>query len=822
MNLFLKEIEGLLDKGYSGRQLTGIYTQKVDSFLQEIFRSIDGDAALCLIALGGYGRAELAPYSDIDIMFLAKDKAGSKKAGAVLYKFWDTGLPISHCFRTPEDCIAEAKKDLRTRTSLLEARFLAGDKGLYNYFHERVYPEIAYRKQRSFISDKLKEMGRRHRDFGDSVFLLEPNVKEGEGGLRDIHTVLWLSRVALRFEGIDTLSKVLSSDDLDRLKRAYDFLLKVRFCLHLLSGRRNDVLSFDIQGSVAKRLGFMDSKKFFASERLMRYFYLKARAVKDIASQMAVICSRPYVSLPVSFRRKKISDEFYISKEKIAGRDDVFKGNPDKIIEAFYLFSKTGKGFSHNLREKIKNNLLAINRKTRNSPDAVSFFLEILKGNRVYETLREMHETGALGRFVPEFGALRSLVVYEPYHRYTVDEHTLLAIKNLELLRDTKFKRLEHFAEIIKGIDQRETLFLSLLFHDIGKAAGKHHGEEGYKRLKNIIDRFNLDGERRQRIEFLVRNHILMSGLALKREAEDPEVITQLADAVGDEENLKALYLITYADMSAVNPGFWTGWKAYLLRDLYEKTLNYLHGFREDTNRYINSILSSYPGDDKEGLNQFLAEMPERYLLSTPPERVCVDYGLALAVRDNNLAISVDEKVDGTVEIIVGAWDSHGLFSRIVGVLSSIGLNILRAKVYTGKNGLVIDKIQISNWKELWWAGLDQLVEKGLKDVIIKGYPVSMVKHEAKAIARFEIFIELDNETSEESSVLEFFSSDRLGLLYDVSNLLYEKGMNIISARINTESGLAEDIFYIQHKGEKVNGPKASELLLSLWEILKS
>ncbi len=821
---FLREVEAVFDN-FNGRQLSAFYTQKIDDYLIKLFNSIESREPITLIAIGGYGRAELAPYSDIDIMFFAENKADSKKVESILYKLWDTGLAVGHCYRTPDECIVEAKKDLRTHTSLLEARFIAGDTDLYNHFIENVYSELAYRKQKNFIKTKLKEMEKRHSDYGESVFLLEPNVKEGQGGLRDIHTMLWLARIAFKIKGIEDLSQLISSHDQKRLLNAYDFLLKVRFCLHLMSKRRNDTLSFDAHEHVAERLGFHDSKKFKGSERFMRYLYLKANVVKDVTSAIVGICSRQWLGeaeKKYNFRKKKITDNFSIYKNVII---HMANNKPERkhewVIEAFYAYAKTGKNFSYLLKDDLRRSLLNINKRLRNSQKAAIFFLEIFRSRRVYETLREMHDTGVLGRYIPEFGALKSLVVYEPYHRYTVDEHTLLAVKHLEQLNATKYKRLEHLSEVMAQVKEKESLFISLLFHDIGKAAGKYHEKEGYMRLKNIIDRLSLNPEQRQRIEFLVKNHTLMSGVSLKRETDDPEVIAQFADAVGDEENLKSLYLMTYADMAAVNPMFWTEWKAYLLKDLYEKTSKYLRGVRENPDAYIDTVLSAYGGTDKDSMDIFLREMPERYLLSTPAEKISEDFKLAKIVKDKDFAVSIDEKPDGTTELTIGAWDCAGLFSKIVGFLSSKWLNILRAKLYTGRNGLVIDKIQISNWKEIWWDGMDDFIRNGLRGVVLEDKPINITNKKKEVTTRFEAFIELDNETSEENTIIEFYSEDRLGLLYDVSKLFYEKGLNIVSAKINTEAGIAHDIFYIQRKNNKNTTLNTMELMGTLWETLK-
>lgn len=833
----INELSELFKKGYGGRQLTSLYTGRTDSLLRDIFCSVSGDSALCLIAVGGYGRGELAPFSDIDIMLFARDRSASERAKELLYRLWDSKLDISYSFRTPADCISEAGRDIRTRTSLLEHRYIAGDINLYRYFNESVYPEIAARKQRGFVSDKLRETQMRHMKFGDSVYMLEPNIKDGRGGLRDIQTVVWLASVKLRIRHFDELSRILMPESFRRLFRAYDFMLKVRFCLHLLSGRKNDLLSFEFHERIADMLGFKSSKRFLSSERFMRYLYLKESVINDIASGALDIISVPYGVNRVSqdsymryiYFRKKVTEDFYISKDRIAVTDGVLKKDPDKIIEAFYVMSKTGKKFSPNLREEIRKNLFRISRKVRSSHNAIEWFLGIIRGERVYETLRELHDCGVLGRLIPEFGALSFLAVYELYHAYTVDEHTLHAIRNLLALKNTKYKSLEHLSFIFQGIRHKETLILSLLLHDIGKSAGGHHEEVGYRDIKNIVERFNLSTEMRSRIEFLVKNHTLMASVAFRREIDDPEVIAMFADDVADIESLDALYLLTYADMSAVNPDFWTDWKAYLLRDLYESTFRYLEGSAgvKSDSREV------FWGDDKDGIERFLSVMPVRYGISTPPEKICMDYRLYLDVAVGKFSLNITDNA-GSAEITVGALDSPGLFSRVVGVLSSMGMNIYRARIYTGKDGIVIDRIQVSNWKEIWWDGMAQLMESNLRkavcgDEMIYGYDTGQRLSETGDVQenlytapdsarRFGPFIEVDNETSAESTVLEFFAYDRLGLLYDVASLMHEHGIDIASARINTESGFANDIFYIQKDGKKIDSKSLYEVVLLLWD----
>ncbi len=817
----LDDIKQWFDEGCSGRTMTGRYTAETDRLVRDIFLSVGPSKDVALMATGGYGRGEMAPFSDVDLMFLARDRSDTKATERVLYKLWDTGLDISHSFRTPKECVEEAFRDMKTRTSLLEARYIAGDRELFDIFRAQVYPEIAHKKQKDFVRQKLQEMEKRHLASGDSVYLLEPHIKEGEGGLRDIHTALWLSKVALRTEGLADFSGLIGDVEYRRFLSAYDFLLRARFALHLESGRKNDILSFEYQKNVARRLGFCDSRKFKGSERMLRYYYLKSRVVKETTAGVVVKCSRTYVSVFRDLVIRKITDEFSISGGSlIVTKKDLFRTNPDKIMEVFCLFSQTGKKLSHATKEMIRANLLRINRRTRSSPAAVRHFLEILKGPRIYETLREMHELGVLGRFIPEFGALRSLVVHEPYHMYTVDEHTLMAIMHLEALRATKYKNLEDLHIIFNGMDRVDTLFMALLFHDIGKAAGRRHEEEGYKRLKDILTRFNFDSRKRQRIEFLVRNHILMSDLAMRRETTDTEVIAGLADAVGDPENLKAIYLITYADMSAVHPEFWNAWKAYLLRELFDQTLNYLSGIREERDEYIRSLQTLSRKAERAALGDFILEMPERYMLSTPKEKVIEDFGLTRRARKEGFAMRTDIGPGGVAELTVSAGDRPGLFSRIVGFLSSKGLNIVSGRIFTGSGGIVIDRIAVSNWKEIWWEGLAADLEGGLKEILVDGRPLAVTRRDGKAGSPFDIFIELDNEASEEFSLIEIFSPDRMGLLYDISDVMYKNGINILSARINTEAGLAQDIFYVQRGRAKIDHKTAERLLSELWQIL--
>ncbi|MEW6117657.1 MAG: [protein-PII] uridylyltransferase [Nitrospirota bacterium] len=821
-----EKTEECMRSGCGGLSLARTLTDLVDRLLSGVLEDallcegVAPSAPLALVAVGGYGRREMAPFSDIDIMVLAKDRNRSttEAAQSVLYRLWDTGAAISHSFRTLEECVEDSLADIQTRTALIESRFLSGNQELFREFIRDVYPKILFKRKRDFIGDMLREIDRRHRLYGESVYLLEPNIKEGRGGLRDIHSIAWLAKTVLRFDDFNALHGLLPPQDYKHFMASFDFLLRARACLHAFSKRKNDLLSFEFHEGTARLLGFKTTKRFSAAEIMMRLYYKKAATVMETLSKVAHHCSSQLVSFfPVSFSFKKITSDFFISKNEIIVRDRTLFKDTDKIIEVFYHSSVTGKKLSSQVKEHIKGRFLFINRKTRASQKAVHHFLNILRGDRVYVTLRAMHETGILDRFIPEFGKLRHLVISEPYHRYTVDEHSLIAIRNLEALRQPEQTKLSYLADIFRKV-KPDILFLALLLHDIGKGVSRRHEEAGYRMLKTILERFTIDYADRRRIEFLVKNHIILAKLAFARDVEAPETIAQLSEIVETEDNLNALYLMTYADMSAVNPLFWTDWKAYLFHELYARTLEHLKGSK---GKAVGTL------DVK--LREFVANMPDRYLISSTDDIINADYHLFERGKKEGVAIALRERADTTVEICIAAGDMPGLFAKIAGVLSSNGLNVLRARIYTGRDGRVIDKFVISNWREVWWKGIEELLYEELRNAILlnEGAPTRLRDTVASSsdlhhyrtpgpFFRFESFIEIDNETSETHTILELFLPDRFGLLYEVANRLLAQGADITSAVINTEEGIAQDVFYLQYRGGKFESERLFAMLQSL------
>ncbi len=841
----IQETKKMLRAGYSGASIVCFLSDLADIFIKKLLSDDSSQEQYAIFAIGGYGRRELAPLSDIDIMFFVDKREDSDFMENIYYKLLDSGMPISHSFRTPDECIEESAIDIRTRTSLVDARFIYGNKELLVKYNEKVMPEITIKNGWDFFIKRKKEIKERLNKYGRTVYLLEPNLKESDGGLRDMHEALWISKVVLQLKGIDDLIKILSPDELKSLRNSFDFHLRTRAALHIVAGRRNDVLSYEYQDSVAALLGIGSSKKFQSSERLLRLYYLRAGKIKELAYKIRNIAASVYVRIPRNPAKTRINDLYSMSNNKImVNNSSLLKENPVRILEAYLIYSTTGKIFTGYLRDTIKKNLMRINKKVRKSSQAGEIFFKILRGNRVYLTLKMMHDHGVLGRFIPEFGSVGCLVVHEPFHTYTVDEHSLLAIKILESLTGEqriespiKNNKSKSYEDIIRDIfidfEKKEYLYLALLLHDIGKSEGKLHSSEGYKNLKYILDRFSIAKSGREVIEFLVRYHLLMSRTAFTMDIDDPEVIAAYADSFNNEIQLKALFLITYADMAAVNPEFSTAWKKGLMIDLYFRSLNYFRGIKEDINGHIKRITSSVIKNAGEAnvkltkLEEFLRKTPERYLLSSTSEKIYREFFMIGELFDKGYAIELEEKREGTAEITICAWDRQGLLSSVVGALSSRMFNIISLRTFFIDDGYVIDRIQISNWKELWWEGMYEIIEEDIVKVIstereekISGPSVTRGTSTSNVCLPFSPFIEMDNCTSDKYTLFETLSSDRIGLLSDITTIFSNNDIDIFMAKINTESEVAHDVFYVKKNGSHISSESACKVIKELWEAI--
>jgi [protein-PII] uridylyltransferase len=815
----LDRIEGYVREGWGGRMLASYATSIVDEMLIKLLPADEKDIPFAVFATGSYGREELCPYSDIDILLFSTDHKSSENVTRFLYRSWDRGLQISHSFRTPKDCLNEAFSDLQIRTSMLEARFVCGNNDLKDLYNEEVIQKLRGRNKKRYISMKLREINERRQGHGNSPFMLQPNVKESRGGLRDVHSAIWLCSVLFKLDRFQNLETLLDEEDYKKFVRAYDFLIKMRFVIHLLSRRKNDRLLFEIQEDAAEMIGIKRSKKFTAVERMMRYYFMKSGAVSTFSDRIFTICGEKLMFKRGGFRVRKYNDDFLISKKQIiVTSDDLFKRNPEKMMEAFDIQARTGFAFSDHLTDKIKRHVIYISDKVRNNKKMIEHFFSVLRSDRITKCLRIMHETGVLGKFIPEFGSLRYLLVNNYYHEYPVDEHSLLCIDRLSKIERTKDESIRYLSEIYRRVKRKDLLYLSLLLHDIGKAKGRYHESEGYKGIKKISDRLNLDLKSREFIEQLVKNHILMSEMAFKHDIESPDVLASFAEKVMTEEMLDAIYLVTYADMSSVSSRYWTQWRASILHELYIRTRDYLNGIRFETDNFIKNIYDSC--ENVDSIREFIKVVPEHYFISSPARKIRNDSVLYEKAVNEDFAITIENLDDGTSEVTLSMRDRKGIFSDIVSVFAVRKLNIIEARLFTTLDGFVIDRIKISNWKDLWWDGMDELIESDLKDVILKGkkhvFKDSTIKKRG-----IESFIEAYNEEGRDHTVIELMAPDREGFLYEVTEILSTNGVNIISGKIYTEQDIANDVFYVNYDGMKLNSHLLYHLIGELWENIR-
>jgi|WetSurMetagenome_2_1015567.scaffolds.fasta_scaffold00106_37 [protein-PII] uridylyltransferase len=808
----------LIQQKVDGFHIADALTEYVDEIMRSLYLEVvntlntEGPDDLALAAVGGYGRREMMPNSDIDIMLLSGNESGATEDAvrAILYRLWDRGLNISHSFRTLQGCVEDAMKDLQTRTAMMDCRFISGSKAVFDEFRRDCYPKILFRGASEFTAAVLAGIERRHKESGESLYLIEPDVKECKGGLRDIHAISWLAKSEFKITSSADYGEFLPGRQFRDFMAAHNFLLKMRACIHICSSRKNDTLSADIHDDVASMLGFINTNRFFASEVMMRAFYLRSKTVSDSLTKITGLCGRRRFFFPHYFAVKKLNGDFYLSKNEIIVKEPGIFRDTGKIMEAFRIFSETGRMFSLQLEETLKGSAFSIDREGRASREAIFNFRETLRGNRVYETLRKMHDISVLDRFVPEFGRIRHLVILEAFHRYTVDEHTLISIRNIENLGKNRQGSLGYLAAILAKVN-REALFAALLFHDIGKGVSRKHEETGYLIIRNILERLLFDQDDRQMIEFLVRNHIVLAKFALTRDIDAPETVIRLAEIVRNETNLDMLYIMTYADMSAVNPFFWNEWKASLLHELYNRTLDHLQG--------VGHEQLSLPDP---GTADFAGRMSDRYLLSNTAEEISRDYALAGLAAGEGIASMIVEK-SGAAELIAVSCGIQGLFPIAVGILSKRRLNIVRARLFGGKGDLIVCKIVVSNWKDIFWDGIEEDIKEDLKRAGLSGRPVSYLEtfsdRTNSHMKRAGRLIEIDNETIENRTILEVMLPDHIGLLYDIAVRLQTNKIDILSAMINTDDGMANDVFYLQKAGQRLSAEDCVNILNALLTV---
>jgi [protein-PII] uridylyltransferase len=807
---------------------------------------------MAIVAVGGYGRGELAPYSDIDLLFLLPYKQTPHTEQVVeylLYMLWDLGLKVGQSTRTVADCIRYSKQDLTVRTALLEARYIWGDQPLYTELKHRFDNEIVRGTAAQFVEAKLAERDARHQRVGDSRYQLEPNVKEGKGGLRDLHTLFWIAKYAYRVDDVAKLVDlgVLSTEESHRFERAQAFLWTVRCHLHYLAGRADERLTFDLQNEIGRRMGYTDHAGSRGVERFMKHYFLVAKDVGDLTRIFCAILEidhkkkRRLSWLRWGAGRRRL-EGFVLDGERLTiPSEDFFQTDPVALIRLFRVAQEQEIDIHPRALRAAKRSLRLVDAKLRENPEANRLFLEILTSPKDPETsLRRMNEAGVFGRFIPDFGRVVAQMQYDMYHVYTTDEHTLFAIGILHKIERGELKdELPVATAIMPTVGSRRALYLATLLHDIAKGRGGDHSLLGEQVALKLGPRLGLSDEETETVAWLVRWHLLMSSTAFKLDISDPHTIQNFVERVQSPERLKLLLVLTVADIRAVGPKIWNGWKAALLRELYASALDAISGGLTVEGRdsriaaaqvAARKLLPDFTDDE---FTAFVARGYPFYWLSLDAETHARHARLMREADASGAPLTVDKRIDpqrAVTEITLYTADHPGLFSRIAGALAVCGANIVDAKIVTMANGMALDTFWIQDPEGGPFSRPDKLAKLAVVfENVLTGdlKPHRELERVPPFPNRTHVFtvpprVLIDNQASRSYTVIEVNGRDRPGLLHEVTRELTRLNLQISSAKISTYGEKVVDVFYVKNLfGHKVEHPaKLAEIRTTLEAVL--
>ena len=784
---------------------------------------------IALIAVGGYGRGELAPHSDIDLLFLLTYKTTPHTEQIVefiLYMLWDLGLKVGHATRSIDDCIRRARADMTIRTSLLEARYLWGDTGLYAELRHRFLGDIVAGSGIEFVESKLAERDERHRRMGDSRYVLEPNIKDGKGGLRDLQTLFWIAKYLYRVDEVaDLVGKgVLGADEAAVFAKAETFLWTVRCHLHYLAGRAEERLTFDLQTRIGEAMGYTDHAGTRGVERFMKHYFLIAKDVGDLtrifcATLAAEHKRKPRFRLPRLLGRARQRAGFKVEGDWLTvARDDAFERDPVNILRLFHTAQKYDLDVHPRALRLITQTPKRIDRALRRNVEANRLFLEMLTSDKDPEiTLRRLNEAGVLGRFVPDFGRVVAQMQHDMYHVYTVDEHSIFAIGLLHKIEQGALAEDHPLStEIVHKIASRRALHVAVLLHDVAKGRGGNHSELGAEIALKLGPRLGLDDEETETVAWLVRHHLAMSNTAQKRDIDDPKTIADFAALVQSPERLRLLLLLTVVDMRATGPQVWNGWKAALLRELYTRAEEVMSGSFVGSG--VEARVTAAKAAVAEGLANWDAEAIDAFL-----RRGFTDYWLTLdtetqlrharMVREADEAgqpLAVATRIDryrAVTEITLYTQDEPGLFSKIAGALALCGASIVDAKVFTLSDGMALDSFWIQDENGGAFDRPDRLaklmtrIEHSLSGRLHPARALAerrSLSKRAAAVFRVPPRVIVDNALSRFFTVIEINGRDRPGLLHDVTRAITDCNVQISSAKISTFGERVVDVFYVK------------------------
>jgi [protein-PII] uridylyltransferase len=834
--------EGLVRDG-NGRRCARGLSQFQDELIKlvrdytitHVYRATNPSDAerMALVATGGYGRGLLAPGSDIDILFLLPYKQtpwGESVVEYVLYILWDLGLKVGHATRTVDQCLKLAALDMTIRTALLDARFICGDAQLFDELSRRFRADIAASSPRTFVDAKMAERDERHRRTGQSRYLVEPNIKDGKGGLRDLHTLHWLAKYMLAEEpGASAPSSVFTPAESTTFRKCADFLWTVRCHLHFLTGRAEERLSFDVQPTMAERLGYREHAGLRAVERFMKHYFLVAKEVGELttilcsALEMQQAKSAPRLKgllNPLTWtarRRVRRMTDFRIDNERLNVADaDVFRRDPVNLIRFFAQAEATGVFFHPAAVRLLRSSWRLIDDKLRNDPEANRIFLDLLTSKTSPEaTLRRMNEAGVLGRFIPEFGHVVSMMQFNMYHHYTVDEHLLRTVGQLHAIEDGQLAdTLPLSTEIVRSIQNRRALYVAAFLHDIGKGQLEDHSILGARIARSLGPRFGLDAAETETAAWLVEEHLTMSNIAQSRDLSDPRTVRDFADIVQSPERLKLLLLLTVADIRAVGPGTWNGWKGQLLRQLYWETEPLVAGGHTHVSRReriataqgaLRADLADWPGD---AVDRFIAQQYDDYWLRSDTRKQVEHARLRRQAEEQGSTLATSFTTDAftaITEFSVLAPNHPRLLSQFAGSCAVAGANIIGAQISTTRDGFALDTFllqrefpdEVDEARRV--RRISETIAKVLRGQVHLSKAMARRRPAERRISAFRLAPEvvIDNVLSDTFTVIEVQGLDRPGFLYELTNALSDLNLDITSAHITTYGEKAVDVFYV-------------------------
>ncbi|MFZ1469748.1 MAG: [protein-PII] uridylyltransferase [Paracoccaceae bacterium] len=780
---------------------------------------------IAVLAVGGYGRAEMAPQSDVDLLFLTPWKItpwAESMIETMLYLLWDLKLKVGHASRTVADCIRLAREDITIRTALLEHRHVAGFQPLAAELDDRLWSELFHDTGAEFIEAKLAERSQRHQRQGGQRYVLEPNVKEGKGGLRDLQTLYWIGKYLHRVTAARELVAVglFRAEEYDTFRTAEDFLWVVRCHLHYITRRPNDTLTFDLQVEVAARMGYRDTGGRRAVEVFMQDYFRHATRVGELTrvflTQLEARHAKREASLFGIFKlKKRVKKGFRLVGGRIDAADEAgFLADKLNLLRVFEEGLRTGYLIHPNVMRLVTANLHLIDDDMRANPEAIRIFLDLmLKHGNPERALRRMNELGVLSAFIPEFEPIVAMMQFNVYHHYTVDEHIIQTIRCLaQIERGELIDDLPLSSSILKDGINRKVIFVALLLHDIGKGRPEDHSILGAQIARRVAPRLGLNDEECETVEWLVRYHLLMSDMAQKRDIGDPRTVRDFAKAVKTRKRLDLLTVLTVCDIRGVGPTTWNNWKAMLLRRLYAQTADALEGGLESVNRETREaeakrrLRERLAGWDAKDLRAELARHYQPYWqgLSTDTQAIFATQLRGLGNDEIRIDLHPDPDHDATRACFALA-DHPGIFSRLAGALALVGANVVDARTYTSKDGYAtpvfwIQDIEGHPYDPDRLPRLRQMIERTLKGEVLPRDALKdrdRVKKREREF-RFPTHITFDNDGSEIYTIIEIDSRDRPGLLYDLTRTLAANNISIVSAVIATYGAQVVDTFYVK------------------------